>query len=455
MKKRSRTRSKKAFVLVAILTFSVFAIAMIFALMPLVLSQVRSESTNRSMNELRAAAETGIDYGIQQLNDFAGNNTGGTNSFDLNTTTVPSSYLTGITTNSVKVRVSAISPADWKKFGAIYSDRLDGPKGVNLMLDQSKDTWRVLDSTATNGFLSKSIRVFLEPRYDIPPGNLNPGGGTTPLRSYFNNSLLSAEKLKLEPAAGALLSLSTYAAGGSPAPNEAVPQGNPVAFEGAVENIYANTLLTTGDTSSKPPNVVSLQQPASSEPAPNFPQAPEAGSSSPLPLTSSNSALEQGSYTTASLNNTTTSATINSQVKIFIQDSNGTTNAVDISSGNIKNTSSDSAGGARNLQIWYDGTRDINITMVDGSPFKGLVYAPRATISLFGQGEFVGAIVGKNINMQNSGDLSVKIDTKVQTPETLGSSGKGLSYTLDSNGYMYLQGYKAVAWKEFSGKLVP
>lgn len=452
MKKRIRTRSKKAFVLVAILTFSVFAIAMIFALMPLVLSQVRSESTNRSMNELRAAAEIGIDYGIQQLNDFAGNNTGGTNSFDLNTTSVPSSYLTGITTNSVKVRVSAISPADWKKFGAIYSDRLDGPAGVNPVLDPSKDTWRVLDSTATNGFLSKSIRVFLEPRYDIPAGNLNPGGGTTPLQSYFNNSMLSAGNLNLSPSSGSL-SLSAYSTG-TATPVVATPQGNTVTI-GTGDAVNVTATLTTSEPTLAAPSNASIDTIKTSIAIDPLPPAPEAGTAVPLPPTSSNSLLDQGSYTTSSLNDTTTSATINSQVKIFIQDSSAATKAVDISSANIKNISTDSAGGTRNLQIWYDGTRDINITVVDGAPFKGLVYAPNSTISLYGQGQFVGALVGKNINMQNTGDLSVKIDTDVQDPASLGSSGKGLSYTLDSHGYMYLQGYKAVAWKEFSGKLVP
>lgn len=438
----------------AILTFSVFAIAMIFALMPLVLSQVRSESTNRSMNELRVAAEIGIDYGIQQLNDFAANNTTAANPFDLNTTTVPAPYLSGITTNSVKVRVSAISPNDWKKFGAIYSDHLDGTSVLNPnpLLDPSKDTWRVLDSTATNGFLSKSIRVFLEPRYDIPAGILNPGGGTTPLQSYFNNSMLSAGALNLTPGSGAL-SISTYSPGG-PAATDANPQGKTVSIGGG-DTVNVTATLTTSESTLVPPPSATISTIKTSIAVDPLPPAPEAGTAVPLPLTSSNSSLDQGSYTTASLTDTTTSATINSPVKIFIQDSSGATSAVNISSSNVKNISAESAGGPRNLQIWYDGTRPIQITMVDGSPFKGLVYAPNSTISLFGQGEFIGALVGKNINMQNSGDLSVQIDTSVQTPSSLGPSGKGLAYTLDTNGYMYLQGYKAVAWKEFSGTLVP
>jgi hypothetical protein len=452
MRKHRRIRSKKAFVLIAILTFSVFAIAMIFALMPLVLSQVRSESTNRSMNELRVAAEIGIDYGIKQLNDFAATNSGGTNSFDLNTTTVPSTYLTGITTNSVKVRVSAISPNSWKKFGAIYSDRIDGPTGLNPLLDPSKDTWRVLDSTASNGFLSKSIRVFLEPRYDIPPSNLTPGGGTTPLQSYFNNSMLSAGTLNLSPSLGTL-SLSTYSPGGVGG-TPATPQGSTVNI-GASDTVNVTGTLTTSQPTLIPPPSATISTIKTSMPVDPLPQAPEAGTAVPLPPTTGNSQLDQGSYTTATLTNATTSATIDSPVKIFIQDSNAAPSAVDISSANIKNTSSESAGGAKNLQIWYDGSRPIQITMVDGSPFKGLVYAPNSTISLFGKGQFIGALVGKNITMQNSGDLSVEIDTSVQDPASLGSSGKGLSYTLDNKGYMYLQGYKAVAWKELSGSLVP
>ncbi|MFA6555982.1 MAG: hypothetical protein WCT03_06120 [Candidatus Obscuribacterales bacterium] len=434
------------------MTFSVFAIAMIFALMPLVLSQTRSESTNRSMNELRAAAEMGIDYGIKQLNDFAAKNTGGTDSFDLNTTTVPSTYLNGITTNTVKVRVSAISSSNWKKFGAIYSDHIDGPSGINPLLDPSKDTWRVLDSTASNGFLSKSVRVFLEPRYDISPRNLSPGGGTTPLQSYFNNSMLSAGDLELIPNPSGSLTLSTYTPGSSAPTTVSTPQGAKVNVQNTVT---VTGTLTTSEPTISIPTTATVTNTDTSVAIDPLPQAPEAGTAVPLPPSSSNSVLEQGSYTTGSLNNTSTSATVNSPVKIFIQDNSPATSAVDISSANIKNVSSEAAGGSKNLQIWYDGSRPINISMVDGSPFKGLIYAPNSHISLNGNGQFIGAMVGKKITMNPAGDLDVKIDTTVQDPASLGSSGKGLSYTLDSNNHMFLQGYKAVAWKEFSGTLVP
>ncbi len=105
-------RPDKGFALVSIIVLGVFAIAMMLALFPLVLNVIRLESTGRSMNELRTAAEVGIDYGIAQLNDFA---LTPPCPIDLTpSTVVPASYLEDFANGTVRIRIRKLSSNEWK-----------------------------------------------------------------------------------------------------------------------------------------------------------------------------------------------------------------------------------------------------------------------------------------------------------------------------------------------------
>lgn len=219
-KKISRKpRDSKGFALVAILTFGLIAMAMGVAIFPMVLSATRNESAGRQGAELLAAAEIGIDYAIKRLNDDAVNTPGLPSPIDLIASLdVPSDYLNGFQNGTVKIRIKQLNQADWNAVGiysTIYSTNLDpqytpaSPLTMTNVAYQNqynsrvqKDYWRVIESTAKRGLLSRSVRVFVEPRFDVHASEGNtPGSSST---SYFKNALFAKSKLTLSPISGPL-----------------------------------------------------------------------------------------------------------------------------------------------------------------------------------------------------------------------------------------------------------
>ncbi len=94
-----------------------------------------------------------------------------------------------------------------------------------------------------------------------------------------------------------------------------------------------------------------------------------------------------------------------SPVRIFVKDSPGSTEAVSIDA-SMLTTPSD----PRNLQIYYSGTKPINISLGSNKTFSGLIYAPLATVQTTGSGTFQGAIVGDTVNINHSGSMIVNTD---------------------------------------------
>jgi|JI10StandDraft_1071094.scaffolds.fasta_scaffold05614_2 hypothetical protein len=506
--RQGKHRRNHGFALVSIIILGAVAVAMMMALFPLILNIVRTEGSGRTMNELRNAAEIGIDYGIKQLNDYALVPVGEVWSGDFKEKMVPPAYLVGFPDGTVKIRTRRLSDSDWdnlRKYSTIYSPYLDkknaGTDYTQRRFDDPvktiivSDHWIVLESTAKKGAFSKSIRVYLEPRFDIPPGETSSGLTGTPNTSYFQNNFFGNSGIDVAPT-GALNILGSEGIDNgnfklSLQSNKSVNlNGNATILGnvqvsngkiGAVANVATGTegtingrLLTNGGVDSyfhDSPNLLKpdlandnvlawAEQPAnrsndnltpinSDAHTNESPQAPAQTNSSAaqFPALSGNTPLS-GSYSTSSLNLTDSAGTgtINSDpVKIFIKDGASSFDAVDIKS------SAFNATDPQSLQIWYNGNRAINIDL--DANFNGVIYAPNAPITLKGSKDFTGSLVGDTVTMNNSG--TVKVRTDYSNTATPGVKENGLAFIANPQGEPTITGYKAITWLELNREIVP
>jgi hypothetical protein len=478
-------RQPSGFALIAIIGFGAISLAVLFALFPQIINAMRSEGGTRAMSELRTAASTGIDYAIQQLNDNANTNPGSVSPIDQTITAVPSKYLPNFSDGNVNIRIRQISAFDFGNYSSIYSQNLDSNPAAN--------NWRVVESIATRGGISRSIRVFLEPRYDDPTSETEETGSS----SYFKSSFLANSSMKFTPSAGSVTISSPYSASPNPAYKFAL-QSNGIANFGSALQLAGNVQLprysqpsilagskidgqvitdatleptlgelgfkvgtTAQDTvvlgANTPPEGAIFAPPGgvtASLPAP----APSSGTTTPLPAVTNSNVLETGSYTTTSANFSSTgnSAKIDSPVKIYIQDG-VSGNAATIEASSLINVSTEAAnetGAAQNFQIWYNGYRDISIDLGENGTFKGLIYAPNAVVKLKGHGTFKGALVGSDVQVNTNGNTSMFIDTSLQDSANSQAKSAGLNYAKStSSKTLQLHGYKAVTWQEIRGAI--
>lgn len=433
------TRRRKGFTLISIMAVGFFAIAMMMSLFPLILQSSNSETSLRNSTELRNAAEVGIDYGVVLLNQGITNKQATPLDLALNEYAKDYKPLDPLFADypgiSVSLRIKKLQPAEWadvKSFSSVYSSLLNPTEGNTLV---AKDYWRVLEATATKGSLTRSIRVILEPRYDLPPSK--PQNYPNP-SSYFSNPFLASNKLIL----------GTDVADGSLTIEPVQTTGRAELKILEKDDLTSNTTLVRSDvTMTDPDNPVKI--------AP-VPTDITASSLSLSDLASNGQSLGSGSYKTANLDTSTLTqpvpvdTTSGKPVKIYIQDGNLSGNEIKISS-NMLPQSGDNAG---DFQIFYEGTRNlsINLNNTNGADFNAVVYAPNAQINLTGSGTMKGALVGSTISLSNSGSL--KIDkgldqaTYAQTFDLVYETNQGSTEPT-------LQGYRTVSWKETTKRLAP
>lgn len=130
---------------------------------------------------------------------------------------------------------------------------------------------------------------------------------------------------------------------------------------------------------------------------------------------------------------------IGQPVKIYVQ-GNNSESAVDIDASRLKNF-----GSPENLQIYYSGSKDVNISLNSGQ-FSGLIYAPNAKVSVRNGSSnsedqsFNGAIVGNEVNIAMRGNMNLVPDP---------SSGSGSSAPARTS-----TRYNLASYQEVNGKLV-
>lgn len=511
---------KRAMALVAIVVLGAFAIAVMMTMYQLAINVVRSEVSYKTAAELRNAAEIGVDYAVQQLNNSI--ETGDPCAIDKTISDLPSSLLPDSTNLTVRINVREIGATEWGNFAAysaIYSVALDASKGPGAGVQARNyddvtrtniktNYWRVVESTARKGGFARSIKVYLQPRFDKPPGesDFRVTGSTS--ASYFNSPMLGNSLVNVNPQSSD--PLHVYVPGFEADPGDLSNtarlfkfglQSNKSAFIGDGAQIHADLRLTNNKGSGVPTEVASaesqnfkidgrvvsnsnisddfiatpnLPQPAASDnvlakaDAPNLRggsslSAPLTESASnpqaaPAPVMSDSSAvalpdlstgtLSSGSYYTSSLTSDGNSIVTAPGVRVFVQDGASSDPAVDLLASKFVN-----GGSPEQLQIWYGGTRPINLTL--DNEFNAVIYAPNAPITLKGNHDFNGALVGDSLNLLNSGNINIRTDLSSGGSPGDGSPAGSVSYWTNAQGETLVQGYKVVGWHEYSRAIVP
>jgi hypothetical protein len=206
----TRSRKSRGVALLSVLAIGATSMIFLLALASMVTSASRASASNKWAESLRNAAEIGIDYAVNSFNTEYPCSLDPSSSGTL-VTELPDSELqaaavngvapnTGIPKVKVSVKVTRLNPGQWQKlqaFCSVYSPQLDPNNSVSQswMLPASTNlTWssggglRIVESVATNGFSSRTIRVVLRARFDTQPDGTRPleSGGATPVSaSYF------------------------------------------------------------------------------------------------------------------------------------------------------------------------------------------------------------------------------------------------------------------------------
>lgn len=514
---------KRAMALVAIVVLGAFAIAVMMTMYQLAINVVRSEVSYKTAAELRNAAEIGVDYAVQQLNNSI--ETGDPCAIDKTISDLPSSLLPDSTNLTVRINVREIGATEWGNFAAysaIYSVALDASKGPGAGVQARNyddvtrtnvktNYWRVVESTARKGGFARSIKVYLQPRFDKPPGaaDFRVTGSTS--ASYFSSPMLGNSLLNMSPTSGNLtvtggadvltedgtvkykfgaqtnrlavvgdntaiqgdLRITNNKAGAPSSVAQYASPSNSSLIAGRVESnseIDSGFKWTLG--SSANPALDSVVANADSVSS-GIPSSPRVGLNSTAPVSSTElssqaapapvmtdssaialpdvtsvSSLSSGSYYTSSLSTGGNSVTTTGGVRIFVQDGASSDAAVDLSTSTFINS-----GSPEQLQIWYSGTRAVNLNL--DADFKGVIYAPNAPVTLTGSKDFSGALVADKLNLLNSGTVNVSNSLSSGGSPGDGSPAGSVSYWTNAQGETLVQGYKVVGWHEYSRAIVP
>lgn len=465
LRKRIRATSK-GYALISIIVISSFAMIFLMGLAAVFLSISRAEAVQNQKSLLVQAMDTGLDYAILNLNNHPVTTL--PQEFDLPVENLP-------TLNppiTVRIRLTQLKSyaggLDWnsvKEFSALNTMLETAPSANFYSLEKRSESWVLCELTASRGVFSRSARSILEPQTLPIQGMDYAGVGTTPPDApLFPSALFANSTLNISPTTPTSFELGALDSALNPVlkTNNSTTLGPNTTVSADIES---NNV--TGDASS-PATVIGQITSQAPPQNVNTPTPPAIGTSqttlAPSPTMSVGNQMEfpasstvnlsSASYSTSTLNLDGTN-TVNlpsspsSPTKIFVDPNSG-------SNVNINSNSLSYGAGSTPLdfQVFYNGSRDLTVTVSPSRPFNGLLYAPNANVKIIGDGNFNGAVVGNVVDIQNS---KVNLQTSVST--TSGTIGtRNLNYGLlfgKSGSDMNIYGYQPVTWQEVSNKLVP
>lgn len=160
--------------------------------------------------------------------------------------------------------------------------------------------------------------------------------------------------------------------------------------------------------------------------------------------------IPPGDYIVSSLSVTgngmiTIQSSVSSPVRFFIQGSSSGSNVVSITGNGIANQTS--VPGM--LQLWYDGTKSINLA--GNGNLYGVVYAPNSNISISGNGSYYGALVGNKITNSGNGAVhydTALLDTQDSSSISYQSTSTSSSTTTTTQASVQVTGFQTVSWQE-------
>lgn len=220
----TKRRSKRAAALLTVLVMSAVSMIFLMALATTVTAAIKAASSDKWVEGLRNCAEVGVDYAVDKFNTVYPCPLDPSTSGTL-TTILPASELiatpvngatpnagTGVSNVTVTIKVTRLKPADWlwlRDNCTVYSPQIDpnnsssngwlSPASTNITTS-SGGGFRVIESTASNGVISRTVRVILKARFGVQPDGSKPleVGGTTPTTAnYFQQPLFGNSAINI------------------------------------------------------------------------------------------------------------------------------------------------------------------------------------------------------------------------------------------------------------------
>jgi len=124
-------------------------------------------------------------------------------------------------------------------------------------------------------------------------------------------------------------------------------------------------------------------------------------------------------------------------VRIFVDGTSPGSTAIQMSGTGINNQSNVPG----NLQLWYNGSKSVSMSLSSSSSLYGVLYAPNAGVSVGGAGTYFGALVGNTLSV--SGSPSFVFDLNLQK----NASSFGLNYNKSTASAT--ASLAAVSWQEY------
>lgn len=186
--------------MVSAIVIGVFSTALMMAVAAYLMNSAQSESARRHKNEIRNAAESGLEFALANFGNATGANF-----------TIPGSTFVGSSGSSsnasimsqlsVNVSIRPYSVGEMSQFAVwspLYSIAIDPKNPKSILYDKTNPAgtvtaWKVIESKATMGGISRTIRVIAEPMYEVTPDTQ---GFSTP-DNYLNFGAFGDEALNL------------------------------------------------------------------------------------------------------------------------------------------------------------------------------------------------------------------------------------------------------------------
>lgn len=442
---RNRTkvqiRNQHGFSLATVMLIGITSVLWVSALMTTVMPSYNQVAKGRVTNVLRSSAEAALDWAVAELNTAQSGIDDLTDDGVANSpTSVPSDVLGsyGMPTSAL-VSVSNTQPP---QSSYLYDPLLD-PANAATNGGIDENGWRMVTATAQAGSQQKSVRVILKPNYTNTPTfemaifmdhGLSLSGAGMTLDSY--DSALGAyggtnvSDLGADIGSNGLISIGNSNIGGN-----IYSLTNPVndttltATESGPEAVVTGGVICNALASSRFDTITQGRGLPAGTPAIQESQASEQKDLPPVPshptsatyiatigsTSRTGTALAAGDYWCNSISISGLGSIIlptTGTVRIFVE---GSTPSINIGGNGFVNS-----GRPENLQIFTSATR---VDVSGNGTFRGVLYAPNANVTMRGNGQYYGAIIGHEMSLTGGGSRGgFHYDRSLRTANILNST---------------------------------
>ncbi|MBY0548821.1 MAG: hypothetical protein K2W95_16235 [Candidatus Obscuribacterales bacterium] len=416
-----QVRSQRGFSLATVMLIGITAVLWIAALMGTVMPSYRQVAKGRVTNVLRSSAEAALDWAVAELNVTGNNLDDPTNDGVAGSELpVPPDVLgTYGMPSTATVSVANVQPP---QSSYLYDPRLD-PANAATNGGIEENGWRMVTATAQTGTQQKSVRIILKPNYTNTPtfemaifmdhGLTLNGNGLT-VDSYdssvgaYGGSNVS--DLGGDIGSNGLINIGNSNVGGSiysltnpmNDTTHTVAESGPgaVVTGGVISNaLVSNSFDSIAQGRGLPEGTPVVQESLSLEQK-DLPPVPSHPSSATYIATIGASGrtattLAPGDYWCNAISISGSGSIIlpaSGTVRIFVEGSNP---SIQIGGQGFVNS-----GRPENFQVFTSAT---SVDVSGNGIFRGVLYAPNADITMRGNGQYYGAVIGHEMSLTGGG----------------------------------------------------